>query len=106
MSPPLPDPLPVRRRPEPFRPTFTLTLLYFALFCLLYGLLLVLPALWPLLSQPTPAGSEQAVQQQASAIAREAIRGRLGVMVLAALATTGLGVWAGVLPGVKRPPGR
>lgn len=97
---------PLRRRPEPFRPNFTLTLIYFALFVLVYGMLLVLPALWPLLSQPVAAGGEQQLMAEANALAREAARGRLGVVLLAAIATTGLGAWAGVLPGVKKPPGR
>jgi hypothetical protein len=86
-----------------FRPTFTLTIAYFLLFLLLYLLLLVMPVLWPLLSQPVAVGDEQRMMEEAQRLARDAAQGRVFVAVIAAIATLGLGAWAGVLPGLKKP---
>jgi ABC-type phosphate transport system permease subunit len=91
---------PPRRRPRraTLRPRFTLSLFYLFLFFMLYGLLLVsldLYEVWRTL----PPGPEQ--QEAAREVAREAVQGRLWMPLLAALVTTGLGIYAGVLPGTR-----
>lgn len=85
-------------RPQPFQPRFTLGLFYLAGFFFLYSLVLIAPELWQVL-QTVPTGPEQ--EQAAAEAAREAIRGRLLVVLLAALATTTIAGKAGWLPGMR-----
>lgn len=89
---------PPRRRSQPFRPHGTLALMWFGFFFVVYCLALIAPALWPVLRDVAP-GPEQ--QQLAEEVAREAIRGRLLLAFLAALATAALGAWLKILPGLR-----
>lgn len=86
-----------RRRP-PFRPIFSLILVYFFGFFFLFCLLLVAPALFSLIGGAEPGPELQAQAQQ---VAHEAIRGRLPLAFLAALVTTGIGLYTRRLPGLR-----
>lgn len=98
MSSPLP-----RRRPPAFEPRFTLGLLYLTGFFFLYALLIVAPPLWELWqSLPPGAAEDEQALAQARELARETVRPRLWIAVAAALLTTALGSYAGVLPGTGR----
>jgi len=92
-------PLPPRRRPPPFRPSFTLALVYVAGFFVLYAVLLILPELLRVLAD-VPPGPEQ--QKIAEEVAREAARPRLAWAVAAALVSVGLGSYLRILPGLKQ----
>ena len=85
-------------RPPPFQPRFTLGLFYLAGFFILYCLAVVAPELWHVLHS-MPPGPEQ--ERAAADAAREAIRGRLLLALMAALATTAIGGRAGWLPGMR-----
>jgi len=92
------EPLPSHARgTSPFRPRFTLTLLYVFFFTLAYGLAFVAPALWEVWRSLPPGPAQQEAARQA---AQGAVHLRLAL--LAAIATTALGAWARVLPGLKR----
>jgi hypothetical protein len=77
---------------------FSLTLAYFAGFFLFYCLLIVAPALIQVAREGEPSPEMQARAQTA---AHDAIQGRLPLALLAALATTGVGIYARVLPGLR-----
>lgn len=87
-------------RPLPFRPRFTLMLLYLAAFFLLYAFLLVVPGLAPLMSEAGNAPPEE-LQARAQEAAQHAMRGKAFFALLAALATVGLGTWRRILPGMR-----
>lgn len=89
---------PPRPRRATLKPRFTLSLLYFFIFFMLYCLLLVSPALFEV-ARTMPPGPEQ--QEIAREVAKEAIQPRLWMAALAAIVTTGLGLYAGVLPGTQ-----
>jgi hypothetical protein len=93
-----------RRRPEPFRPRVTLTLVYFAALVLLYGLLFALPALVTAFQQLPPAAGELTPEELATAreTARSALAGRIPWVLAAALVTLGLALWRAALPGLRR----
>ena len=76
-------------------------LLYLFVFLILYCFALVSPALLEIASSPVSGPEQQRLAEQA---ARSGLQGRLWIAVAAATATTGLGIWARVLPGL-RPPG-
>jgi len=98
MSAPSPDPL--RRRSSPtFQPRFTLSLAYLAFFFVFFCLVLILPELLELV-ESMPPGPE--LQQAAKEAAREAVRPRLPLALLLAVAATGLGSYFRVLPGLRR----
>src|SRR3970282_1242148 len=88
------------RRASSFQPRFTLSLVYLAGFFLLYALLFVAPELWRVLASMPPGPEQQEVAQR---VAREAVRTRLGVVLAAAVATTGLAIYLRVLPGMRAP---
>jgi TctA family transporter len=93
-------PAPARRRRAPlFQPRFTLGLLYLIAFFSLYCFLLAARPLYEVLSTTAPGPEQQA---QAEQVMREALRGRLWVALVAALATTGGLGWLGRLPGAGR----
>lgn len=75
-----------------------------------FGLLLALPDLLAGARALPPGGAELSPEElaQAREIARRAVAGRLPYAVAAALASFGLLVWRGWLPGVRGPgaPGR
>jgi len=90
------------RRPAPaFRPHFTLALLYlfsiFFVFCLLF----VAP---PLIEtfRSLPPGAAQEDLELAARVAQETIQPRIWIALAAAVVTTGVAAWAGVLPGMRR----
>ena len=93
-----------RRRPRAgFEPRFTLMLLYFAALLVVYAFALAAPVVhagFEIGSSATAGAKEQAEMAEAM---RGALRGRLWIAGLAAAGTLGLGLWAGVLPGLRRP---
>lgn len=94
--------MPSRR--EPFRPRFTLMLLYVAGFYLLYALLLALPDLIAgyLELGPGPEALTPEELAHAKGIAQRAIGGgKTLIALVASLATVGLGAWRRVLPGMR-----
>jgi hypothetical protein len=100
-------PPPFRRPPRPasFSPRFTLSLFYVAALVIAYGLLLALPDLLAGARALPPGPAELTPEElaQAREIARRAVAGRVPWAVAAALATFGLLVWRGWLPGVRGP---
>jgi hypothetical protein len=95
---------PRRRRTTPFRPTFTLLLLWFALFFFAFALLLLLPDLVAAFRALPPGEGPLTPEELARArdAARRGIAGRLGWVFGAAALVTGIGAWSGRLPGVRR----
>jgi hypothetical protein len=94
-----------RRRPPPvaFQPRFTLMLLYLVALSFVYCFAIASPVLVRFY-QIGAAGDASPEQQALLAEAmRESLRGRLWIALLAAAATTALGIWARVLPGLRRP---
>ena len=87
-------------RAPPFRPRFTLMLLYLAGFFLLYALLLVAPNLAPLVSEAGNAPPDE-LQARAHEAAQHAMRGKALLALLGALATVGFGTWRRILPGMR-----
>ncbi len=90
-----------RRRSAPFRPHGTIALFWFAVFFVVFGLLLVAPGLVRIWRE-VPTGPEQ--QQEAFDYAREAVRPRLILVFLLALAAAAVGVARGLLPGARGRP--
>jgi len=74
--------------------------LYFCAFVFLYCLAMVSPALFQIASAPVSGAEQQKLAEEA---ARRGLEGRLWIAVAAATATTGLGIWARVLPGLRPP---
>jgi len=83
-------------RPPPFRPRFTLGVLYIAAFFVLFQFLQVLPGLIDLLGSMAP-GPEQ--QMAAQRVMREGSSPLLSLAL--ALAATSLGSYYQVLPGMR-----
>jgi hypothetical protein len=88
-------------RPPPFRPRFTLTLLYIAGFFLLYALLFVAPDLAPLLGAEGQSLPPEQLQERARQVAQQAMRGKVLLALAASIATVGLAAWRRVLPGMR-----
>jgi hypothetical protein len=87
-----------------FRPRFTLVLLYVAFFFLLYEMLFALPDLLAGARALGPGPEELTPEEMARAqeIARQALGGgKVLIALVASLATVGLGMWRGALPGVR-----
>ncbi len=102
------SPGPTRRRPVSFRPRFTLMIVYFALCFVGVSLLMVLPDLVgvlreaeaePGVAQPSP----EAMQAQASEVARRAMQGKVFPAFVLAVLVTGVLTWYGRLPGMRAP---
>jgi hypothetical protein len=93
-----------RRSSVPFRPEFTLLLLYLFAFFAFFALLLALPDLLAGVRALPPAAGPITEEDRAAAarIAREALRGKLGYAFAAGAGALGLGLWARVLPGLRR----
>lgn len=93
-------------RPLPFRPSFTLLLLYVAGFFFFYAMLFALPELvagYRALPQNTAPLTPEELER-AKQISQQALSGgKVLLAVLAALATAGLGIWRRALPGVRYP---
>ncbi len=90
-----PPPSPARGASR-FRPQFTLTLLYVFAFTVIYGVAFVAPSLWEVWRTMPPGPAQQDAARDA---AHAAVHLRLAL--LAAIATTALGSWARVLPGLR-----
>jgi len=91
-------------RGAPFRPRFTLTLVYLVGFFLVYALAFALPDLiaGARALPPGPAEITPEEQAQAAELARAALSGgRLLVAAVAALCTVGFALWRRALPGVR-----
>jgi hypothetical protein len=87
-------------RPLPFRPRFTLMLVYLAAFFLIYALLLVAPELASVASDAGSLPPEE-LQARAHEAAQQAMRGKAVIALVLALATVGLGTWRRFLPGMR-----
>jgi hypothetical protein len=89
-------------RPPGFSPRFTLSLFYVAALVVGYALVLALPDLVAGARSLPPGSAELTPAELARAqeIAHGAVTGRLHYALGAALATFGLLVWRGWLPGV------
>jgi len=98
MTDPTPDPLrpAPRRRAAPFRPRFTIGIVYLAGFTLLFMLLMLMPDLLDVLAA---GGDELTMQRHAEEVARANARPQiaLGLSLLA----TALGGYFQVLPGLR-----
>lgn len=88
-----------RRRPPAFRPSFTLALLYLAVFFFVFAFLLVMPELVGVLRDVPPGPEQQAIAERA---VREVAGPRTLWALLLALAALGFGSYLRVLPGMKR----
>ena len=90
-------------RPPPrggatFRPRFTLTILYFFAFLLLFCAALAAPALYRVWQSVPPGPEQEMIAREA---ARRALSARVPLAALAALVATGIGVYARALPGFR-----
>jgi hypothetical protein len=95
----------VPSRGPQFEPRFTLLLVYVAGFFLLYALLFALPALLGALGELPPGAGPLTPEEldRARDASRDALTGgRVLIALVAALATTGFGLWRDALPGVRR----
>lgn len=81
-------------------------LFYFAGLVLLFGLVFALPDLLAAFRALPPGEGEltPAELERARETARDALSGRVPLVVACALVTLGLGVWRGLLPGLRREP--
>jgi len=84
------------RRPPPFRPRFTLGLIYLAVFFVLFQFLQVLPELIHLLGSMEPGPDQQLAAERAMREGSSPL-----VSLVLALAATSLGSYYRVLPGMK-----
>lgn len=92
-----------RRRSTPFRPSFTLLILYFGIIFSACCLLLALPDLLQGARALPPGSGELTPQEleEAKRITREALRGRLHLAFVAALLVTALAAYRQWLPGLR-----
>lgn len=88
--------LPPRRRPPPFRPRFTIGVLYLVGFFFLFSFLQVLPELIGLLRDMQPGPEQQA---EAERVAREGSSPLIALLL--SVAATSLGSYLKVLPGMR-----
>lgn len=95
------DPLAPSRRAQPPRLTFTVSMVWFAAFFVLWSLALVGPTLLRV-SREVPAGPE--LRAAAREEVRAAVRPRLPIAFGGALVTTALLLRAGALPGARISP--
>ncbi len=93
---------PSPQRPVTFRPRFTLTILYVALFFFAILFAFALPEMLDALRTPPPASPEERelAQQALAERVQEALRGRVPIALAAAVVLTGLGAYTGRLPGL------
>ena len=89
-----------RRGGAAFQPRFTLTILYFAAFLLLYCAALAAPALLEVMRNAPPEPEQHAAGYEA---VRTALAGRVPLAAGAALVTLAIGIYARLLPGLRRP---
>jgi hypothetical protein len=84
------------RNPPPFRPRFTLGILYLGGFFLFFSFLQVLPELIHV-AETMPPGPEQ--EEAARRVMQEGLNVLLSVLL--SLAATSLGVYYSILPGMR-----
>ena len=87
-------------RSPPFRPRFTVMLLYLAGFFVLYGLLFAAADLAQVARDATHAPPEE-LHARAEEAAQHAMRGKAPLALALALGTLGVGAWFRVLPGLR-----
>ncbi|MEN8162140.1 MAG: hypothetical protein ABFS41_18870 [Myxococcota bacterium] len=90
-------------RGAPFRPRFTLTIVYLIAFFLLYALAFALPDLIAGAGELGPGPAELTPEEQARAteIARNALGGgRILIAVVASVLTVGFALWRRLRPGL------
>lgn len=90
------DPPQPRRRPAPFRPRFTVGIIYLVGFTLFFMMAMVGPDLLAVL---TAGGDEAAMQQRAAEVARANARPHVALAL--SLLATALGGYFEVLPGLR-----
>ncbi len=73
--------------------------LYVGAFFFLYCLFFTIPTLYEILQTTVPGPEQERLAQEA---VRTAVRPKLPIALVAALVTTALGTYTGVLPGTKR----
>ena len=78
-------------------------LLYVAAFAFVYCFALASPILFRFFQIGSSGEAGPREQAMLAEAMREALSGRLWIAVVAAALTTGLGVWARVLPGLRPP---
>ena len=81
-----------------FRPRATLAIFYFFAFFFLFSFLLVAPTLWRGFQQVSADASQWEAAQQA---VQQAMRPRLWIALVLAVAATLLGGRSGILPGAR-----
>lgn len=84
-----------------FEPRFTLSILYLFAFFFFYCSAFAAPALFEVLRSVPPGPEQEAAAERA---AREALQGRIVPALIAAVITAAGLIWAGALPGMRRPP--
>ena len=87
---------PPPRNPPPFRPRFTIGVLYLGGFFLLFSFLQVLPELIHV-AESMPPGPEQ--EEAARRVMQEGLNVLLSILL--SLAATSLGVYYSILPGMR-----
>jgi hypothetical protein len=90
-------------RTQPFQPRFTMMLLYLAACFLLFALLFALPDLIAGARALGPGPDELSPEEleRAKEIARSAMRGKVPLAFVAAVATVGVAAWRRALPGLR-----
>jgi hypothetical protein len=86
-----------------FRPAFTLLMLYFFAFFVFFAVLLALPDLLEGMRTIPPAASLEEERAAGAEIAQRAVQGKLVYALLASIVAAGIGSYARILPGIKRP---
>jgi hypothetical protein len=84
-----------------FRPNFTLSIIYLLLFFFFYSMLYMFPKLMEFQSSIPLDMAEAEQKAKIAAYAQQLIQPRWIWMLGAALATTALGIYSGLLPGVR-----
>jgi hypothetical protein len=92
---------PQRRRAEPFRPRFTVMILYLGFFFFLYGLLLAVPDLMDVIRQADSLPEAELRQRSEQVTQRSLGGGRVYLALASAAVTVGLGAWQRALPGLR-----
>lgn len=78
-------------------------MLYFFVFFVFFAVLLALPALLEGMRTLPPATTLEAERAAGAEIAKRAVQGKLLYALVASFVAVGIGSYARILPGVKRP---
>jgi hypothetical protein len=90
-----------RRRPEPFRPRFTIMILYLAFFFFLFGMLLAVPDLMEVIQHAGTLPEAELRARSEQITQRSLGGGRIYLALAAAAVSVGLGAWQRALPGLR-----